>query len=108
VKSYLLNQAESGVNCPLTMTFACVPALRCQPDVTQVTSVYIMCICCVCCVCCVCVCVCVCVCSLQEERKGRVCCLYEQRCSMHGFNLCMCVCVCVCVCMFGKFRTVGE
>ena len=30
--SYLLYQAESGVGCPLTMTFAGVPALRQQPD----------------------------------------------------------------------------
>lgn len=33
---YLLSQAESGVGCPLTMTFAAVPALRHQPDVAAV------------------------------------------------------------------------
>ncbi len=30
---YMLTQAEAGVGCPLTMTFAGVPALRQQPDV---------------------------------------------------------------------------
>ncbi len=30
---YLLNHAESGVCCPLTMTFAVVPALSLEPDV---------------------------------------------------------------------------
>jgi putative acyl-CoA dehydrogenase len=30
---YLLDQVESGVGCPITMTFAAVPALRLQPDV---------------------------------------------------------------------------
>jgi len=32
-KLYMLAQIESGVCCPLTMTFASVPALRQQPDV---------------------------------------------------------------------------
>ena len=30
---YLHNQAEAGTSCPMTMTFACVPALRLQPDI---------------------------------------------------------------------------
>ena len=30
---YLLGQAEQGICCPITMTYAAVPALRCQPDV---------------------------------------------------------------------------
>ncbi|HUH31194.1 MAG TPA: isovaleryl-CoA dehydrogenase [Rhodanobacter sp.] len=30
--SYLHNQAEQGTSCPLTMTYACVPALRHQPE----------------------------------------------------------------------------
>ncbi len=29
---YLHNQADQGSSCPLTMTYACVPALRHQPD----------------------------------------------------------------------------
>lgn len=33
--SYLLYQVESGVGCPLTMTFAGVPALRMQPEVAE-------------------------------------------------------------------------
>ncbi len=33
---YLLSQAESGYACPITMTFAAVPALRRQPDVGSV------------------------------------------------------------------------
>jgi putative acyl-CoA dehydrogenase len=32
---YLLDQVETGVGCPLTMTFAAVPALRHQPDVAE-------------------------------------------------------------------------
>lgn len=35
VKHYLLTQVEAGVTCPLTMTFAAVPALRAQPDVAS-------------------------------------------------------------------------
>ena len=31
----LFTQAESGVMCPINMTYAAVPALRTQPDVTQ-------------------------------------------------------------------------
>ncbi|MFC5697823.1 acyl-CoA dehydrogenase family protein [Pseudomonas sp. GCM10022186] len=31
--SYLHSQAEAGTGCPLTMTFASVPALRLQPDI---------------------------------------------------------------------------
>ena len=31
---YMHNQADSGSGCPLTMSFAAVPALRVQPDVT--------------------------------------------------------------------------
>lgn len=34
--SYLHTQAEAGSGCPLTMTFASVPALRLQPDVAAV------------------------------------------------------------------------
>ena len=30
--TYLHSQAEAGSGCPLTMTFACVPALRLQPE----------------------------------------------------------------------------
>ena len=32
---YLHNQAEAGTSCPMTMTFACVPALRLQPEVAE-------------------------------------------------------------------------
>ncbi len=34
--TYLHSQAEAGTGCPLTMTFASVPALRMQPDVAEV------------------------------------------------------------------------
>ena len=34
--TYLHSQAEAGTGCPLTMTFACVPALRLQPDLADV------------------------------------------------------------------------
>ncbi|TBU78364.1 acyl-CoA dehydrogenase family protein [Phytopseudomonas daroniae] len=33
--SYLHSQAEAGSGCPLTMTFASVPALRMQPDIAE-------------------------------------------------------------------------
>ncbi len=33
--SYLHNQADQGTSCPLTMTYACVPALRHQPESAQ-------------------------------------------------------------------------
>lgn len=33
--SYLHSQAEAGSGCPLTMTFASVPALRLQPDIAE-------------------------------------------------------------------------
>lgn len=33
--SYLHSQAEAGTGCPLTMTFASVPALRLQPEVAE-------------------------------------------------------------------------
>ncbi|KAF6687815.1 acyl-CoA dehydrogenase family protein [Pseudomonas sp. EKM23D] len=33
--TYLHSQAEAGSGCPLTMTFACVPALRLQPDLVK-------------------------------------------------------------------------
>jgi putative acyl-CoA dehydrogenase len=33
--SFLHNQAEQGTSCPLTMTYASVPALRHQPDLTR-------------------------------------------------------------------------
>lgn len=33
---YLLSQIESGVGCPITMTFAVVPSLRLQPEVAAV------------------------------------------------------------------------
>ncbi|MDN5939007.1 MAG: acyl-CoA dehydrogenase family protein, partial [Salinisphaera sp.] len=32
---YMHNQVEAGTMCPITMTHACVPALRHQPDVAQ-------------------------------------------------------------------------
>ena len=31
----LFTQAEAGTMCPINMTYASVPALRWQPDVTQ-------------------------------------------------------------------------
>ena len=31
----LLGQVEAGVGCPLSMTFAAVPALRAQPDLAD-------------------------------------------------------------------------
>ncbi len=34
-KHYLFSQVEAGVHCPLTMTFAAVPALRAQPEVAE-------------------------------------------------------------------------
>ncbi|QHE99308.1 acyl-CoA dehydrogenase family protein [Pseudomonas cannabina pv. alisalensis] len=34
--SYLHTQAEPGTGCPLTMTFASVPALRLQPDLAEI------------------------------------------------------------------------
>ncbi len=33
---FLMSQAEAGVCCPMTMTYACLPALRHQPDVYAV------------------------------------------------------------------------
>ncbi|MEZ5583568.1 MAG: acyl-CoA dehydrogenase family protein [Candidatus Competibacteraceae bacterium] len=33
---YLHAQVEAGTCCPLTMTFACIPAIRRQPDIAQV------------------------------------------------------------------------
>ncbi|MRJ23031.1 DNA alkylation response protein [Pseudomonas haemolytica] len=33
--TYLHSQAEAGTGCPLTMTFACVPPLRLQPDLAD-------------------------------------------------------------------------
>ncbi len=33
--SYLHNQADQGTSCPLTMTYACVPALRHQPGIAN-------------------------------------------------------------------------
>lgn len=33
--TYLHSQAEAGSGCPLTMTFACVPALKLQPDIAE-------------------------------------------------------------------------
>jgi len=35
VKHFLLTQVEAGVGCPLTMTFAAVPALRHEPEVAE-------------------------------------------------------------------------
>jgi putative acyl-CoA dehydrogenase len=32
---FLLNQVDCGVNCPLTMTYAAVPALRNTPSVAD-------------------------------------------------------------------------
>src|SRR5690606_11179572 len=34
--TYLHSQAEAATGCPLTMTFAAVPALRLQPDIAEV------------------------------------------------------------------------
>ncbi len=34
-KHFLFTQVEAGVHCPLTMTFAAVPALRAQPEVAE-------------------------------------------------------------------------
>ena len=34
--SYLHNQAEQGTSCPLTMTHACIPSLRKQPELAKV------------------------------------------------------------------------
>ena len=34
-KHFMLSQIESGVGCPLTMTFAAVPSLRHQPEVAE-------------------------------------------------------------------------
>ncbi|MEN0106988.1 MAG: acyl-CoA dehydrogenase family protein [Pseudomonas sp.] len=34
--SYMHSQAEAGSGCPLTMTYASVPALRIQPDVAEI------------------------------------------------------------------------
>ena len=31
----LFTEAEAGTMCPINMTYAAVPALRAQPDVTQ-------------------------------------------------------------------------
>lgn len=33
---YLHNQIESGTCCPMTMTYACIPSLRLQPDLAEV------------------------------------------------------------------------
>tara|TARA_R110001592_G_scaffold4318_5_gene24224 strand:- start:14342 stop:16018 length:1677 start_codon:yes stop_codon:yes gene_type:complete len=33
---YLHNQIESGTCCPMTMTYACIPTLRLQPDLAEV------------------------------------------------------------------------
>ncbi|MBL4610535.1 MAG: acyl-CoA dehydrogenase family protein [Pseudomonas sp.] len=33
---YLHNQIESGTCCPMTMTYACIPSLRMQPDLAEV------------------------------------------------------------------------
>ncbi len=35
MRHYLLSQVEAGVGCPLTMTFAAVPALKVQRDLTK-------------------------------------------------------------------------
>ncbi|MCM2355989.1 MAG: DNA alkylation response protein, partial [Arenimonas sp.] len=32
---FLHNQADAGTSCPLTMTYACVPALRHQPELAE-------------------------------------------------------------------------
>ncbi len=34
-KHFLFTQVEAGVHCPLTMTFAAVPALRVQPEIAE-------------------------------------------------------------------------
>jgi putative acyl-CoA dehydrogenase len=38
---YLHHQAEQGTNCPLTMTYACVPALRHQPELAKIWLPYV-------------------------------------------------------------------
>jgi len=40
--AYLMSQAEPGVCCPMTMTYAALPALRQQPDVAEVWTPYIL------------------------------------------------------------------
>jgi hypothetical protein len=37
--TYLHSQAEAGSGCPLTMTFASVPALRLQPDLAWLPKI---------------------------------------------------------------------
>ncbi|WP_395708103.1 acyl-CoA dehydrogenase family protein [Reyranella sp.] len=42
VLSYLWNQGESGICCPLGMTYSAVPALRLQPDLAAVWEPFIL------------------------------------------------------------------
>ena len=42
VLSYLWNQGESGICCPLGMTYSAVPALRLQPDLAAVWEPFVL------------------------------------------------------------------
>lgn len=42
VLSYLWNQGESGICCPLGMTYSAIPALRLQPDLAAVWEPFIL------------------------------------------------------------------
>ena len=42
VLSYLWNQGESGICCPLGMTYSAVPALRLQPDLASIWEPFIV------------------------------------------------------------------
>lgn len=42
ILSYLWNQGENGVCCPLGMTYSAIPALRLQPDIAAVWEPFIM------------------------------------------------------------------
>ena len=40
--SYLWNQGESGICCPLGMTYSAIPALRLQPDVAELWEPFVL------------------------------------------------------------------
>jgi putative acyl-CoA dehydrogenase len=42
VLSYLMNQAENGVCCPLGMTYAAIPALRATESVRQAWEQHVL------------------------------------------------------------------
>jgi putative acyl-CoA dehydrogenase len=42
ILSYLWNQGESGICCPLGMTYSAIPALRMQPDLAAVWEPFIL------------------------------------------------------------------